>query len=330
MCPAIRALIVVLGLLGLPCGVRAADAAGPPAQRPLDVILYEYVRAGLAGNLALADQSLELERSLAALEAARARFLPEVALLARYTRADGGREFTVPVAQLLDPAYQTLNELLVASGGTPRFAALQDQSFPLQLPREQDTRITLRQPLYAPAIPAGAAAARAGVRAAGYSREALARGLRRDITVAYLGWLKAGAAERIVAASRELLAENLRVSESLFASGKVTEDHVLRARAELLDVEQQQIEAAYGAVQAASYVNFLLNRPLSTPLETAALDDPAYGRALEAAAAQPTLAQAAASARASRPELRQLEQAGVAANAQLRARSEERRVGKRV
>jgi hypothetical protein len=106
-------------------------------------------------------QSLEVERSLAALAAARAHFLPEVTLSARYTRADGGRQFTVPVSQLLNPAYQTLNELLVAGGGTPRFTPLADQSFPLQQPREQDTRVTLRQPLYAPAIPASAAAARA-------------------------------------------------------------------------------------------------------------------------------------------------------------------------
>ncbi|MFO1410241.1 MAG: TolC family protein [Steroidobacteraceae bacterium] len=307
--------------MAMAVGAAAAARAGDdtePAGRPLGTVVDDYVRAGLAANLALADQSLEVERSLAALDAARARFLPEVALAARYTRADGGRQFTVPVAQLLNPAYQTLNELLVAGGGTPRFPPLTDQSFPLQLPREQDTRVTLRQPLYAPAIPAGAAAARAGLRAAGYGREALARALRRDITVAYLDWLKAGAGERIVAASHELLAENLRVNEVLYANGKVTEDQVLRARAELLGVQQQQLEAANAMVQAASYLNFLLNRPLATPLEAAAIDAPALAPALAASAA-PELATATATAREARPELRQLEQAGVAASAQLRA-----------
>ena len=305
------------GLLLMACGA-ASSGSEPTVVRPLAIIMEDYVRAGLSSNLALADQSLEVERSLAALAAARARFLPEVALAARYTRADGGRQFTVPVAQLLNPAYQTLNELLVANGGTPRFATLQDASFPLQLPREQDTRITLRQPLYAPAIPAAATAARAGWRAADHGREALARALRRDVSVAYLDWLKAGAAARVVASSRELLEENLRVSETLQANGKVTEDHVLRARDELLDVQQQQHAAENGAAQAASYLNFLLNRPLTTPLEPAALDEPAFARALAAAAALPELSAASAAARLARPELRQLDQAGVAASAQLR------------
>jgi outer membrane protein TolC len=303
----------------------AAAPAGEPA-RPLSVVIDGYVRAGLASNLQFADQSLEVERSLTVLAAARAHFLPEVTLSARYTRADGGRRFTVPVSQLLNPAYQTLNELLVAGGGTSRFTPLADQSFALQQAREQDTRVTLRQPLYAPAIPASAAAARASASAADYGRQAVARALRRDIALAYLNWLKASASARIVAASGELLQENQRVNESLHANGKVTEDRVLRARAELLSVQQQQLEADNGAAQAASYLNFLLNRPLATPIEAAAMDD-ADGN--EAAAttsgADGGLAAAAQAARLARPELKELEQAGIAAAAQLRAARAARR-----
>ena len=97
------------------------------------------MQRGLASNLALANQSLEAEKSLAALPPRGRRYFPEVALNARYTAADGGREINVPVAQLLNPAYQTLNELLVAGGGTPRFPPLADQSFPL-LRRASRTR----------------------------------------------------------------------------------------------------------------------------------------------------------------------------------------------
>ena len=64
---------------------------------------------------------------------------------------------------------------------------------------------------------------------------AVARALRRDITIAYLDWLKARSSVDIVAASEALLRENLRVNESLFDNGKITEDQVLRAKAELLD-----------------------------------------------------------------------------------------------
>jgi outer membrane protein TolC len=312
-----------------------ALAQGSEPSRPLPAVVDDYVRAGLASNLQLANQSLEVERSLAALAAARARFLPEVTLNGRYTRADGGREFTVPVSQLLNPVYQTLNDLLIAAGGTAQFPPLGDQSFPLQLPREQDTRVTLRQPLYVPAIAASAAAARANASAADYAREAVARALQRDITVAYLNWLKATTSARIVAASIELLQENERVNESLFTNGRVTEDNVLRARAELLKVQQQLHEADNAAAQAASYLNFLLNRPLATPLEAASMPETpdADGEGAADVTAAPggdagallPAAEAAETARAARPELKALDQAGVAAAARLRAAHATRR-----
>jgi outer membrane protein TolC len=294
-----------------------APTAADDNARPIAQVIDGLVRAGLEGNLALANASLEVERSEAALAAARARFYPEVALAARYTRADGGRTFTIPVAQLLNPAYQTLNELLVPNGGTARFPVLADQSFPLQLPREQDTRLTLRQPLYAPAVPAAAEAARAAASSAGFAREAFARALRRDLTVGYLDWLRARNALRIVAASAELLAENLRVNRSLYEQGKSTRDAVLRAEAEWLALVQQRGEAANGVAQAQSYENFLLNRPLAAPLEPAAL--PADEDTATAPGARRADAPSDAIAAARRPELRQLEAAEQAAAAQLRA-----------
>ena len=305
--------IVALAAVLLGMAVRADE---PAPTRPLQAIIDGYVQAGLTSNLALSNQDIEVDKSRAALAAARARFFPEVALAARYTRAEGGRQIDLPVGQLLNPVYQTLNELLLANGGTARFSAISDQSIPLQLPREQDTRITLRQPLYAPAITAGLAAAQASLGAAGYTRDAYRRELRRDISIAYLEWLKARNGAEILAASEATLAENLRVNQSLYDNGKGTHDAVLRARAEWLDVQQQQREAGNGAEQARSYVNFLLNRPLTEPLET-----PASGSAPETAADVGS----PAAATQPRPELLAVEAAERAAAAQLRAAHAARR-----
>ena len=54
------------------------------------------------------------------------------------------------------------------------------------------------------------------------------------------------------------------MNESLFENGKITEDQVLRAKAELLEVEQQKREVENLATQARSFFNFLLNRDLLT------------------------------------------------------------------
>ena len=317
----LASLAVATALAG-PAAAAANDAVAtsPGADRPVRTVIEEYVQRGLASNLLLANQSLEAQKGLAALDAARAHYFPELGLNARYTRADGGRQFTVPTGQLLNPAYQTLNELLVANGGTPRFPLLGDESFPLQLPREQDTRLTLRQPLYAPAIPAAVAAARANASAANFGQQAFTRQLRRDIAVAYLDWLRARHGTEIIAASAALLGENLRVNQALYASGKGTHDIVLRAQAELLAVQQQQSESANSTTQARSYLNFLLNRPLDTPLENGAFSamDAAAPEVVTAAPAPPDLEAATRTALLARPELHQLEAAGAAADAQLR------------
>jgi outer membrane protein len=291
------------GMLALlPLLAATSIFASQPA-RDAATVAEEYVAIALRDNLALQGQGLEVERAEAALDAARARFYPELSLQARYTRADGGREFEVPLGTLLNPAYQTLNELLEAQGEPPRFSPLPDQAIPFQREREQDTRVTLRQPLYQPAIPAAARAQRELLRGARAGEEVLRRRLRRDVWLGYLDWLKALRGGEVLRATAEVLEENLRINESMFSNGRVTEDQVLRARTERLAITQQLRENTAQVDQARSYVNFLLNRPLSTPLEDApvpALDLPPISGA-------------------PRPELEQADAQGMAASELHRA-----------
>jgi len=117
--------------------------------RSVPAVIEDYVRAGLASNLALQSASLEVERSQAALDAARGKFFPEAAIASRYTRAEGGREVSLPIGSALNPVYLTLNELLLADGKAPRFGTIEDPRFLLQREEEQDTRLSIRQPLSA-------------------------------------------------------------------------------------------------------------------------------------------------------------------------------------
>jgi outer membrane protein TolC len=316
--------VVRLGFAALALGYAGITAAqtvpnregGAPTDaasaRPVTVVIEEYVRAGIASNLALQSATLEVERSQAALDAARGKFFPEATIGTRYTRAEGGREITLPTGAALNPVYLTLNELLIADGKAPRFGTIEDPRFLLQREEEQETRLSIRQPLYVPAIPAAVRARRSLLEASEFARQALIGRLRRDITVGYVDWLRASRGARLIEASRSLLAENLRINESLFRNGKITQDQVLRAQAELLAVEQQLTEAKNLRDQAASYVNFLLNRPLDSTLELA----DASGEISRTVADLSVLREAAV---ARRPEFAQLERTVRAASAQVDA-----------
>ena len=301
MKPALTRVVVSL-LCGLPVAVAA---------QPFDVVVQRYVAQALESNLGLRSQDLQVERSAAALDAAKARFWPELSLNARYTAAQGGRSIDFPIGQLLNPAYQTLNQLLIAQGQQPRFGTVTDQSIAFQREREQDTRLTLRQPLYQPALPAAVAAQRELLGSEQFARVALARQLKRDVTVGYAGWLMALGNEQIVLSSSQLLAENLRVVTSLHANGRITQDQVLRAQTEQLAV-QQQLGAVRGAVaQARSYVNFLLNRPLQADLDVAIAEPVVATPVLPMEQLRDTALQ-------QRAELAQLDALSKAADAQLR------------
>jgi outer membrane protein TolC len=311
-----RALLTLVALLALPWAASTQQPA-PAAGRPLAEIIDEYVREGLRSNLSLQAQTLEVERSAAALDEARARYFPEAAFAARYSRSEGGRTIELPLGDALNPAYQTLNDLLVQQGQQPQFPVVQNETIAFLREREQDTRITLRMPLLAPVIPAAVRAQRELLGASEYARTALARRLKRDITVGYLGWLSAMRTRGIVDASLVLLNENLRVNDSLHRNGKITQDQVLRARAELLAVTQQSREAQNGATQARSYLNFLLNRPLDTPLEEADVS-------ANVSATTRELAELRTAALENRPELAQLKHLAEASRAQVRVAKADR------
>jgi outer membrane protein len=303
-------MLALPGLLLLALGQAVAQSAVEPA-RPLAAVIDGYVSEGLKSNLGLRAQSLEVERSEAALDGARARYFPELAFAARYSRSEGGRTIDLPLGDALNPAYQTLNDLLVAQGQQPQFPVVQNETIAFLREREQDTRVTLRMPLIAPAIPAAVRAQRELLGASEYAREALARRLKRDITVGYLTWASAKRTQGIVDASLALLNENLRVNDSLFRNGKITQDQVLRARAELLAVTQQSREARNGASQSQSYLNFLLNRPLDTALEDAQIG-------ADVSATTRALAELRQAALDNRPEIAQLQALTRASEAQTR------------
>jgi outer membrane protein TolC len=282
-----RTALRTLLLLAAPLAFASSALA---ASRTLAAVVDEYVREGLASNLTLRSQGFDVERAIAELDAARAGFLPSMTLTARYTRNEGGREFVLPLSRF-NPA-------------------LADETIAFMRERDQDTRLGVSQPLYAPTIPASVRTRRAQLAASGYARLALARRLKRDITVGYLDWLSATKTVAIVAASRTLLAENLRVNESLFRNGKLTQDQVLRARAELLEVEQQLREGEFLGQQALRYLNFLLNRPLDSALEATEIDNVVTHSAADLAALE-------ADALANRPEIAQADSAARAADAQV-------------
>ena len=122
--------------LALSLAAKAATAPdAPDVLRVGDALVAE----ALESNLGLTAVQAGVDQRLAALDAARARFLPTLDLQLRYSRADGGREIELPVGDLLNPVYSSLNSLLAASGQPAPFTPIANQTFSFLRDREQDS-----------------------------------------------------------------------------------------------------------------------------------------------------------------------------------------------
>lgn len=239
----------------------------------VDVAIEQLVAEAEAANLELAGAAADVAQRLAVLDQARARFLPAIDLNLRYSIADGGREIEIPVGDLLNPVYGSLNSLLAAAGQPAPYTPIDNASIPFLREREQQSTLTLTQPLYDARISAATRAAGFDYQASQQGLEAFRVRLRRDVQQAYLRWLATRESKAILAASLEAARENQRVNESLFRNGRVTRDLVLRAEADVLEIEQQ-IESTAGAERIAqNYVNLLRNAPLEAPLPEATVSD---------------------------------------------------------
>lgn len=227
----------------------------------VDTLNY-YIKRGLENNLALQQKQASYEKSLLALKEARRMFYPGLSFNARYSIADGGRVIEFPVGDLMNPVYSTLNALT----GTSLFPQIENQEFTFLRSREHETKLQLIQPVFNSGLHYNYKIRNELMQASRVDVDRYKRYLVAEIKKAYFNYLQTLKIEELVGETRELLEENLRVSNKLLENQKVTIDVVYRSQAELSNMDRVIAEVEKNKKVARSYLNFLLNRPLETPL----------------------------------------------------------------
>lgn len=258
-------------------------------------ILDSYIRQGIESNQALKQKQLDYAKSLYAMKEARGMFFPDISINARYTVADGGRIIEFPIGDLLNPVYNTLN-LLTASN---QFPEVENQAFNFYRPKEHETKVSLRQPIYNSDIIGNMRIKREYAEISRVDVDHYRRALVKEIKSAYYGYLKAFYLDRLVDSTYQLVNENLRVSKSLYNNDMVTVDVVYRSEAEMGRIEVEKARARNMLEASRSYFNFLLNRPLGEEIRTEEADEPGIP--------ENTLEQARNEALAGREELDMIE-----------------------
>jgi outer membrane protein len=268
-------------------------------------VLQTYIDEGLKSNLQLKQEQLNYEKSLEGLNVARSLFMPQVAVNANYTLANGGRKIEFPVGDLLNPVYASLNNLTDSN----QFPQLQNQSIQFLPNNFHDTKVRVIQPLFNPDIYFNFKAQKEMISIQQAQKNAYENDLRYNIASAYYQYLQSEEARKVLTETRGFLTELVKVNQKLVANQKATKDVVLGAEYELNKIDQQLAEAARNNQVSKSYFNFLLNRDLAAEV---IIDS----TLMSGAPGEQNLDQLRTLALSQRQEIKQL-QGGLAASQQL-------------
>lgn len=243
-------LIVFTGLLG----------GGALAQESR---LDAYIREGFSRNQAIARQNFQLERSMMALQEARAYFMPTASVISTYTKAGGGRTIDIPTGDMLNPVYTTLNQLTQSE----KFPQLENQSIQLTPDNFYDAKVRASLPLVNTEIWYAKKIRQEDITRQQAIVNVYKRQLVKDIKTAYYQYFQATRAVDIYRSAQKLVVENIRVNKSMLDNGIRNSTALTRAQTEQQRVETSIIQAQNNQQNAKAYFNFLLNRGLQDSIE---------------------------------------------------------------
>jgi outer membrane protein TolC len=225
-------------------------------------VLEQYVKEAINQNLSI-DQKQAIERRQQfALEHAGKMGGPELDFLTTYTAAYKGRSFELPLGDLMNPVYNTLNELT----GTDQFKPLQNQEFNLLPNNFYDARFRITQPILQPEIKYNKLIKEQELTLAELQTDETIRDLTQKVKTAYLQWLGTSDAIHIMDQGLLLLNENKRITESLIKNGQAIPSAMMRIQSDIEHLKARREKAISNQVNAAAHFNFLLNREPQTQI----------------------------------------------------------------
>jgi outer membrane protein TolC len=238
----------------------AVPLVGVNAQTSLDT----YVQEGLKNNLVLQQKQIGLEKAMTSLKIANGMFMPTVGLIGNYTSGKGGRSISLPVGDLMNPVYSTLNQL-TESNQFPQIQNVEQNFFPHNF---YDAKVRTSIPIINTDLVYNKKIQQQQTVLQEFEKEIYTRELIKNIKVAYFNYLGATEAINIFRNAMTRANESKRVNESLLANGKGLYAYILRSESEIENIKSQILDAEKQAENAQLYFNFLLNRNGSEPIFT--------------------------------------------------------------
>jgi outer membrane protein len=226
--------------------------------------LEAYVTEAFKNNIVLQQKNISLEKAQYALKTAKSLFLPTVAFSTTWSTADGGRNIPLPLGDLLNPVYSSLNQLTA----TNKFPLMENQSINFLPKNYYDAKVRTTVPIVNTDLGYNKKISEHQVTLQEFEVQIYKRDLVKNVKTAYYNYLNALQAVDIYKSGLQLANEGLRVNEKLLDGGKGLPAYVLRSKSEVENVNAQLVNAEQQVINAQMYFNFLLNRDTNEKIET--------------------------------------------------------------
>ncbi|MFB5944425.1 TolC family protein [Albibacterium profundi] len=226
--------------------------------------LKAYVDEGLENNIVLNQKNISWEKAMIGLQSAKSLYLPTVAFQTTYSTADGGRNIPLPLGDLLNGVYATLNQLTE----TQAFPQLENEEINFFPKNYYDAKIRTTVPIINSDIHYAVKVNEQQIVLKEYELEIYRRELTKNIKTAYYNYLSTLNAVDIFKSSQLLAEEGKRVNQKLYDAGKGLPVYVMRSESEIAQVRAELSQAKQQAENARLYFNSLLNRDADLPIDT--------------------------------------------------------------
>ncbi|OXG05110.1 hypothetical protein B0A64_13565 [Flavobacterium araucananum] len=224
--------------------------------------LDSYIQEAFKGNESLKQRFLELEKSLYALKEAKTLFLPTTNFGANYSLAKGGRSIELPLGDLMNPVYNTLNTLTQ----NDQFKNLSNTKVTLNPNNFYDVRLHTSMDLYNRETVINERIKQGQITLEKSKISIYKRELVKEVKTAWFEYQQLLEEKGNYQSDLEMINESLRINEALLKNGKIYPTLVLRSQTYKKGIENSIIALQARIINAQAYFNFLLNKPFDSAI----------------------------------------------------------------
>lgn len=210
-------------------------------------------------NPAAQARNFQLEAATAGIKEARALYGPTANFGIQYSLARGGRSINLPIGDLLNPVYATLNQL-TQSQSFPQIANTKEQFLPDNF---YDAKVRIMQPVYYPDLALNKMVQKNQAEIKKLEMLAFRRLLAKDIMQAAIQYNAAQYAIGIYESTDTILQEAKRVNNSMIRNGMTLPSAQNRIEDQITSIHAQQTELSAQQQNALDYLSVLTGKTVT-------------------------------------------------------------------